>query len=101
MSAAEKVVKLDVKTKRNKLGRLPNGKWTEEMKDKARATRAAKKQAPAETSRYPSHVRKMDAKLYLADAERRLAQIELPVKASRQMKIVRALLTLAVDSLEG
>ena len=96
MSAAEKVVKLETKTKR---GRLPNGKWTEEMKAKARATRAMNQKARTEGE--PRMVRNRDAKLYLADAERRLAQIELPAKASRQMKIVRALLTLAVDSLEG
>ncbi len=90
MSAAEKVVEL--KVKRNP---FKGRKWTQAMKDKARATREANAKKPSE----PKSVRSRDASLYLEDAERRLAQIELPVKASRQMKVVRALLTLARDSL--
>lgn len=96
MSATEKVVTLNTSKAPKKWTR--GQPWTQEMKDKARATRAAKTGKP---DKEPRLVRNRDAKLYLADAERRLAQIELPVKASRQMKIVRALLTLATDSLEG
>ena len=97
MSAAEKVVKLETAKKPWKRGQP----WTEEMKSKARATRALRAgERAGKLLKEPQSVRTRDAKLYLADAERRLAQIELPVKASRQMKTVRALLVLAMDSLE-